>query len=100
MISPSVRSVFKDNGHDQHQDGRDIIPPFTYTAKDGSTQTYPGLNWDAEGQAIFNAGCDTAVAPTDPKDRRTQGPEGPKDPKVENGKVTSATRPAPRGTRT
>jgi hypothetical protein len=33
----------------------DIIPPFY---SDGSTPTgYPSLNWDAEGQAIFENGC-------------------------------------------
>lgn len=30
----------------------DIIPPFSYIGG-----TYPGLNWDAEGQAIYNNGC-------------------------------------------
>ena len=33
----------------------DIIPPFY---SDGSTPTgYPSLNWDADGQAIFENGC-------------------------------------------
>ncbi len=41
------------NGHAVHQDGRDIIPPFTTT--DGFN--YPGHNWDADGQAIWNNGC-------------------------------------------
>lgn len=39
-----------------HQDGRDIIPPFTYN-DGGVTATFPGQNWDAEGQAIYNNGC-------------------------------------------
>ncbi len=45
-------------GHDQHQDRRDIIPPFDYE-KAGKTLTYPGLNWDARGKAVFAAGCTT-----------------------------------------
>lgn len=52
-ITPSVSGVY--NGHMGHQDGEDIVPPFTYKGV-----TY-SQNWDAEGQAIFNAGC--AVPP-------------------------------------
>jgi hypothetical protein len=37
-----------------HQDAEDIIPPFVWS---GDGQTY-SQNWDAEGQAIFNAGCE------------------------------------------
>lgn len=48
-------------GHDQHQDRRDIIPPFDYE-KSGKTLTYPGLNWDARGRAIYAAGCDTPAS--------------------------------------
>jgi hypothetical protein len=51
-ITPSVSGVF--HGHMGHQDERDIIPPFTY-----KNQQY-SLNWDARGQAIFNAGCAVA----------------------------------------
>lgn len=49
--SPSASGVF--NGHlgKSHQDGRDIIPPFSYKG-----QTY-SQNWNASGQAIFNNGC-------------------------------------------
>ncbi len=43
-------------GHTGHQGNRDIIPPFT--VKQGhQTLTYPGLNWDAAGQAILANGC-------------------------------------------
>jgi len=52
MISPSASGVF--HGHMGHQDGRDIIPPFTYNG-----QTY-SQNWTASGQAIFKAGCEVA----------------------------------------
>jgi hypothetical protein len=40
-------------GHTTHQDGQDIIPPFTYW----NGQTFPGQNWDTEGQSIWNSGC-------------------------------------------
>jgi hypothetical protein len=46
-------------GNGDHQDGEDIIPPFTFEG-----QVY-SQNWDAEGQAIFEAGCVFAqVQPT------------------------------------
>ena len=40
------------DGRGDHQNGEDIIPPFTYQG-----QTY-SQDWDAEGQAIYNAGCE------------------------------------------
>ena len=39
------------DGRGDHQNGEDIIPPFTYQG-----QTY-SQDWDAEGQAIYNDGC-------------------------------------------
>jgi hypothetical protein len=61
VISPSASGVF--HGHMGHQDGRDIIPPFTYNG-----QTY-SQNWDAAGQALYNNGCapedEVDVPPTD-----------------------------------
>ena len=46
------------NGHAKNHP-LDIIPPFTY--KDGKdTKNFPGQNWDAAGQAIWENGC---VAP-------------------------------------
>jgi uncharacterized repeat protein (TIGR01451 family) len=47
-ISPSASGVY--HGHLQQHDA-DIIPPFVYKG-----QTY-SLNWDANGQAIWNNGC-------------------------------------------
>jgi hypothetical protein len=35
-----------------HTKWGDIIPPYTYSAG-----TFPGMNWDAQGQAIYAAGC-------------------------------------------
>jgi hypothetical protein len=48
-ITPSVSGVF--HGHMDHQGDEDIVPPFNYKG------TWYSQNWDAAGQAIFNAGC-------------------------------------------
>lgn len=48
-ITVSAAGAF--NGHLGHQDGRDIIPTFTYQGKQYSQ------NWDAAGQAIYNNNC-------------------------------------------
>lgn len=60
LISPSIEGVY--NGHlgVDHQDGRDIIPPFTYNG------TVYSQNWDAEHQAILNLGCELPPATTTP----------------------------------
>ena len=50
------------SGHAGHQDGRDIIQPFSYM-HDGVTSSFPGQNWDAEGQAIFANGCADPYTP-------------------------------------
>lgn len=48
------------SGHygSDHQDGEDIIPPFTYQEVEYSQ------NWDAEGQAIFEDECGLEDDPT------------------------------------
>jgi hypothetical protein len=65
-ISPSAAGVF--HGHLGHQDGRDIVPPFVWNG-----QTY-SENWDANGQAIWNAGCAVPAAAA------TQAPAAPSTP--------------------
>jgi uncharacterized repeat protein (TIGR01451 family) len=52
----SVSSIFGGNGHDSHED--DIIPPFRY-----DEGTYPGQNWDLEGQATWYYDCDPSDVP-------------------------------------
>jgi len=44
-----------------HGDWGDIIPPFSYNDNNQTLQ-YPGKNWDATGQAIWNNGCVAPVA--------------------------------------
>jgi len=60
-ISPSAEGVI--NGHvgASHQGGGDIIPPFYYGEP---IQYFPGQNWDAEGQAIWNNNCEIPKSPT------------------------------------
>ena len=40
----------------QHISWGDIIPPFDYN-NHGTPAHFPGLNWTAAGQAIFDNGC-------------------------------------------
>ena len=59
----SVQSIVNPNGHGTHTgpvfpdaDWGDIIPPFEFEGENG-TEQFPGLNWTAEGQAIFFNDC-------------------------------------------
>ncbi len=52
-ITTSVNAFFN-AGHVDH--AADIVPPFSYV-KQGETVSFPGMNWDADGQAIFDNGC-------------------------------------------
>ena len=47
-----------------HINWGDIIPPYTYVRADGTTFTYAGMNWTAEGQAIWANGCVLPGQPT------------------------------------
>jgi uncharacterized repeat protein (TIGR01451 family) len=62
--SPDVDSIVNGQGHGGHPD--DIIPPFEYEAKPGESGSYPGQNWNADGQAIYDAGCVASPPPPDP----------------------------------
>ncbi len=44
----------------------DIIPPYTYLDPNGVQQVFPGYNWDAAGQAIFQHGCSLTPGPSLP----------------------------------
>jgi uncharacterized repeat protein (TIGR01451 family) len=79
VITVDVASVFKNNGHDSHDEGGvyqpgdkargvrwgDIIPPFSYFASshDQTESQYPGLNYGADGQAILANGCQVPGPP-------------------------------------
>lgn len=70
VVPPATAGVA--NGHDTEHEGPiwdptlkaqgiewgDIIEPYSYNGV-----SYPGQNWTAEGQAIFNAGCVVEGAP-------------------------------------
>lgn len=59
-ITPSINSVVGNQGH--IHDDLDIIPPFYYENGDGDVVLFPGLNWDAAGQAQFaNPDCEAVV---------------------------------------
>lgn len=66
--NPYVRITVNANGavhgHDKH--GRDIIPPFKYN-QGGQQKNYPGKNWNAQGQAIYNNGCKPSGQTTSPQ---------------------------------
>ncbi len=54
------------NGHSRNH-SHDIIPPFSF----GGT-SFPGQNWDATGQGIFNNGCERPQPVTDPVEEPAQ----------------------------
>jgi LPXTG-motif cell wall-anchored protein len=60
--SPAKWQITAPNGHGW--DTSDIIPPFDGGSKGNkSWDAFPGLNWDAEGQAIYAQGCNALAAP-------------------------------------
>jgi hypothetical protein len=58
VITPSAEGVL--HGHYDHQDQRDIIPPFSV-----GDESYPGLNWGS-GQTTFDNGCQVPERPGTP----------------------------------
>lgn len=54
--TPNANGDVSGHAGNSHQDGRDIIPPFEYN-DGGETKMFPGQNWDAEHQAIYNNDC-------------------------------------------
>jgi hypothetical protein len=55
-----VGPIFDPNGGKNQPAWGDIIPPFDWN---DPLQHYPGLNWDATGIAIFEAGCKIVTPP-------------------------------------
>jgi uncharacterized repeat protein (TIGR01451 family) len=72
QLDVPIKQIFDANGHDTHPD--DIIPPFDYV-EGGDTKQYPGKNWEAEGIAIWENGCEptttTTTTPTTPTTETT-----------------------------
>ena len=61
-VNVAVDDIVTGQGHGSHP--RDIIPPFNYHLSNGATGSYPGHNWDATGQGIWNNGCVRPPPPT------------------------------------
>jgi hypothetical protein len=85
LISVPVKQIVSENGHEGHE--RDIIPPFEYEVCTGKGKdktceivTFEGLNWDDEGEAIFDNSCELPEQPGDPID-----PEDPDEGNGDNG---------------
>ena len=47
-------------------DWGDIIPPYSYLDENDVVQVFPGYNWSAEGQAIWQNGCEPGPSPLTP----------------------------------
>lgn len=73
-----IASIAKQNGHAYHQGGRDIIPPFEAA---GKVEAFPGLNWDADGKAIWKNGCEVPAEP-EPTPTPSETPEPTQEPEV------------------
>lgn len=56
----SINAVLQ-QGHLQHQNNQDIIPPFDYTGAGGAAQHFPGANWP-EGEETLKNGCNIPAA--------------------------------------
>jgi hypothetical protein len=73
VLEVDVASVgYQHQGHESEHDA-DIIPPYEY-----GDVSYPGKNWDAEGQAIWENGCQAVTPTATPTEGPTATPtEGP-----------------------
>lgn len=63
------------DGHagDSHQNGGDIIPSF-YWQENGNTNYFPGQNWNAQGQEIWNNNCEISRCNPTPTPSATPSP--------------------------
>lgn len=69
--NPPKHQIYDDHGHNSGGGVHpgDIIPPFSPGEQGSHTWlNFPGLNWDAEGQAIYNNGCVVPVTEEPPGD--------------------------------
>lgn len=63
--TPNANGDVSGHAGASHQDGRDIIPPFTYNDH-GTIASFPGQNWDAAGQEIYSNDCKIPTPPPEP----------------------------------
>ena len=56
------------------QHPQSVVPPFAVQVN-SRIYTYPGLNWGAEGQAIWNAGCMFPPPPSPPSSGTSETPQ-------------------------
>ena len=77
QITPNANGDVSGHAGNSHQDGKDIIPPFEYN-DDGETAYFPGQNWDEEGIAIWENGCDI------PEETETPPPPPPTCEELQN----------------
>ena len=97
-----------------HDKWGDIIPAYTYKISEHKTFSFPGLNWDAEGKAIYNAGCKVVLPtptqttpsteptdePTTPEETATEEPGSPEPTATESTATEEPGSPEPTATET
>lgn len=69
--NPPKHQIYDDHGHNSGGGVHpgDIIPPFSAGSHGGQEWgDFPGLNWDEEGQAIYNNGCQVPGTEEPPDD--------------------------------
>ncbi len=55
LVATTAEEIVRDGGHGD--DVEDAIPPFSYVDAEGAALHYPGLNWDADAEALRSRGC-------------------------------------------
>jgi hypothetical protein len=81
-------------GHPKEPKWGDIIPPFY---ADGTPDGLPSLNWNDQGMAIFNNGCNpvTETTPTSPPTSPSSPPTSPSSPPTSPSSPPTTATPPP-----
>jgi hypothetical protein len=90
-----TRPIWVSGDQSAHQKWGDIIPPYQYVRADGTVFVFAGLNWTAQGQAIWNNGC-AAPGQTTPRPSAGKTPSVGATPSagatpIQTGAVSAAT---------